>query len=169
MTGFPIRPLRPDFGPEPRNRYPVRNAEHETDGETVGRLMFHQLTGLGLVCDLAQLVVSTAALTASLAHREEAWNTRGASSGAYEPPALEMTTEGVFTIQYPTTVPDWSGVLQPLVFRGGAAYVLNNDDGVYQARVIPEAVPSSKVTVRVVKFDGGAWVESYAELLIVLR
>ncbi|MFZ5896801.1 MAG: hypothetical protein ACOY0T_37440 [Myxococcota bacterium] len=169
MTGFPIRPLRDDFGPEPRNRAPVRNAEFELDGETVGRLMFHQLTGTGLLVDLAELALNLSSSGASILSRKEAWNVRGANSGAFAPPTLERTALGVWTITYPSEVPDWSGRGAPLVFNGGSAECLVDDEAVYRARVIPTSPPSSVVTLRCWVFYAGAFVPSEGQYLVVLR
>jgi len=169
-AGFPVRPSRDDFGPEPRNRTPVRNAEYEMDGETTGRLLLHQIAGLGLLSSLAELVIATTSSPSiTLLTRKEAWNTRAQVSGPYAPPTLARPSAGVITIAYPSQVPDWSGALQPLSFKGGAAFFLDDNANVYSARVIPSPVASSTVTVRGWVFSGGAFNPSDGTLLVLLR
>lgn len=151
MPGFPRRPPRQEFGPEPKNRYPIRNPEKELDGETIGRLLFHQLAGSGLVVPLAWLTVLTSAGgggTATLLARDEAWNPRYETTGVYAEPDVTRVSAGVFDIEYAANLPDWSGENQPVEFKGGIALYLDDTSTVMMARVIPESPNSSKVRVR---------------------
>jgi len=150
--GFPIKPVRSDFGPEPVNRTPVRSPEKDLDAETTGRLMFHQLTGLGQVAALAVLIINA---DGSLDFRWEAWNRERSSTGPYAPPEIDVT-DGVVTITYPATVPDRNGEGQPLVFRGGVANVQSDSKSYFQPGIKPTAPLSSGVSVTCTYLDTGA-------------
>lgn len=168
-AGFPVRPLRQAFGPEPRNRTPVRNAEFEMDGETVGRLMMHQLAGTGLMVPLARLVILTASTPAiTLVERYEAWNPRGLVTSPHGAPALARAAAGDFTITYAAQIPDWSEAAQPLVFQGGVASFVADDTNVYTARVIPTTPASSVVRVRGWQWTAPDWVAADGRFLVLL-
>lgn len=154
-SGFPLRPTRDDFGPEPVNRTPVRSAEMDLDAETIGRLMFHQLAGLGQVVPLAVLIINA---DGSLAFRWEAWNRNRATTGDYAPPAIDVSTPGVVLIEYSATVPDRLGEGQPLAFRGGVANVQSADKVYGNPAVLPASPLGSSVTVQTSYFDSGAFV-----------
>jgi len=151
-AGFPLRPVRSDFGPEPVNRTPVRSAEKDLDAETTGRLMFHQLAGLGQVSPLAVLIIEA---DGTLSFRWEAWNRERSSTGPYAPPEIDVT-DGVVTITYPASVPDRTGELQPFVFRGGVANVQSDARSYFQPGVKPTNPLTSAVSVKCTYFDDAA-------------
>jgi hypothetical protein len=154
--GFPIKPVRSDFGPEPVNRTPVRSAEKDLDAETIGRLIFHQLSGVGQVAALAVLLIAP---DGELLYRWEAWNRERSSTGPYAPPTIDVvTTPGQVVITYPATVPDRTSELQPLVFRGGQANVQSTDKAYAQPAVVPTDPLTSGVVVHTQYFDTGAFV-----------
>lgn len=165
-NGFPTRPLREDFGPEPENRYPVRHPAKEFDGETTGRLMFHQLSGLGQMTHLCEVLFDSAG---NVSYRSECWNPKRITGAPFLPPAVTVNGVGHYTVTYAVEYPDHTGVMQPVVFRGGYVDVHGDATGVYAWRVIPQAPFSSIVDVRVYKFSGGAWVATAASQLVVLR
>lgn len=152
-AGFPLKPVRSDFGPEPVNRTPVRSAEKDLDAETTGRLMFHQLTGVGQVAALAVLLIDS---DGELLYRWEAWNRERSSTGPYAPPEIDVSTPGDCVITYPATVPDRKGEAQPLVFRGGVANVQSSTKAYFQPAVLPTDPLTSGVTVRCKYFDDAA-------------
>jgi len=161
--GFPLRPLRDAFGPQIQNRYPVRNPKYETDGETIGNMMFGQIVGSGLTAALVWLVIKTTATPSiTLISRDEAWNIYANVAGEYAPPTVTRTSAGVIDITYPAQVPDFKGVPRALTFKGGGAFYLD-DDATHPliARVIPDmsgGTPafSSHVKVRGWQLNGAA-------------
>ncbi len=172
MTGFPGRPYREELGPEPVNSRPVRSPERELDAETVGKLMFHQIIGSGLMVDLAELEITVAA-SPTLHRRREAWNVHAATADAYAPPNITRSGAGIFTIAYGSTVPDQHNVLTPLVFNGGTGIVLDGDPAayVYNVHVQRSSPANSQVAVRVRRqpIGGGAWTHVDQRVLVVLR
>jgi hypothetical protein len=165
-NGFPTRPLREAFGPEPENQYPVRHPAKEFDGETTGRLMFHQLSGLGQVNDLSEVLFDSAG---NVSYRSECWNPKRLTGAPYLPPVVTALGVGHYSIQYAVEYPDHTGTLQPVVFRGGYVNVHGDAAGVYSTRVLPEAPYSARVEVWVYKWSGAAWVATAATQLVVLR
>jgi hypothetical protein len=158
--GFPVRPARSDFGPEPVNKQPVTNPQSEVDGETIGRLWFHQTVGLGLVSSLAVMSITLdPAPSAEINWRREAWNTHGQTTGEYAEPTLTRTGVGVATLLYTANLPDWSGEAQPVLFSGGHGESLIADSNLYMVRVIPNDPNTSGVTIRAWLWDeaGNAW------------
>lgn len=151
-AGFPLKPVRSDFGPEPVNRTPVRSPEKDLDAETIGRLIFHQLTGVGQVAALAVLIV---AADGEIVFRWEAWNRERSTTGPFAPPEIDVT-DGVVTITYPATVPDRKGELQPLVFRGGVGNVQSDARAYFQPGIKPTDPLTSGVTVKCQYFDDAA-------------
>lgn len=151
MPGFPRRAPRQEFGPEPQNRYPVRNPNFEMDAETIGRLLLSTVAGSGLMVALAMVDVVTAAASggsATVLERHESWNPYYKTAAPFTAPAVTRVSAGVFDIEYPANLPDYSGSLQPVEFAGGVAAYLDNTSTVLMARVIPNAPRSSKVRVR---------------------
>jgi hypothetical protein len=151
--GFPIKPVRSDFGPEPVNRTPVRSAEKDLDAETTGRLLFHQLAGVGQVSPLAILIIEA---DGDLSYRWECWNRERSSTGSYAPPEIDVSTPGEVVITYPATVPDRKGDLQPLVFRGGTGNVQSSTKAYFQPAVLPTDPLTSGVIVYTKYFDDAA-------------
>jgi hypothetical protein len=116
-NGFPTRQTRDDFGPEPENRFPVRDPTKEMDGETTGRLMMTSLGALGQMLHRAALKFDGA--TATVVDRWEAWNPKRISGAPFAPPGITRHSAGVYTIAYAASYPDHTGVTQPLVWSGG--------------------------------------------------
>jgi hypothetical protein len=162
--GFPIKPVRSDFGPEPVNRTPVRSAEKDLDAETTGRLIFHQLAGVGQVAALAVLLIAP---DGELLYRWEAWNRERSSTGPYAPPEIDVTTPGEVVITYPASVPDRTSELQPLVFRGGMGNVQSPDKAYAQPAIEPTTPLTSGVVVYTKYFDAGDFVDGLDAPLFV--
>jgi len=160
MTGFPTRPVRPDFGPDPVNRYPTRSPEHELDA-SIGKLMFHQMSGLGLTGPLAVLLLELDA-TPVILSREESWNPKKLTTGSYADPGITRQGAGKYTLNYLTQVPDENGDLKPLIFKGGwgtlvrrfsgGVPVVPDEDTQYSVSVWPTTNPPGS-SVRIIIFD----------------
>lgn len=116
MPGFPLRPGRSSFGPDPINARPVRDPRKQLDGETTGRLMFWQLGGLGVAAPLAWIDCSLAGTAVQAQAHAEAFQPRGGSA-----PTVGYTSVGQYTFSYSAQYPDETGTNQPLVLRGGLA------------------------------------------------
>ena len=123
MPGFPNRASRADYGPEPVNAHPVVDPARELDGETVGRLMFHQLAGLGVTAVVAWLLTPGTGATPAITARAEAWNPNAETGAPYTAPVVTRTGAGEYTIDYPATQPDNTGTLYALNFKAARAAV----------------------------------------------
>jgi len=119
MSGFPTRTGRGGYGPDPINSRPVRDPARQLDGETVGRLMFWQLGGLGLVAPIATFGATVTGSAVSLAWHAEAFQPAGGNG-----PTLTYTSAGVYAVSYSASYPDETSNASPLVLRGGAAIAL---------------------------------------------
>jgi len=150
--GYPVRPTRSDFGPEPKNRTVVRDAEYELDGETVGRLMFFTMAGGARTIALARIRVDDLGSGPVAIDREEAWNPNKLTSGPYAAPTITALATGRFQIAYPATVPDREGTLRELLLTGGhaQAVVLASNANLHhcEVRLTDPSIPSSVVEVR---------------------
>jgi hypothetical protein len=169
---YPRKTDRSDFGPEPKNRWPVRSPQYELDAETVGRLMFFQLAGLSMAAGCAQLVVRTTAAgggSATLLSRYEGWNPRQVVTGFYTPPQVTRVSAGVFDIEYAASVPDFQDVLTALEFTGGEASYTDDTSTLLVARVVPTPVPSSKVRVRGWLVSGSSQTPTDGTFLVTLK
>lgn len=166
--GFPYRPLRSEYGPPPVDRFPARSAKHDLPSD-VGALIFHQVSGLGLVAMLATLRVVMSSSGAVISWRREAWNTEMATAGDYAPPTVTRASEGVLDLAYAATIPDHTGEGQPFLIRGGSGEVLDDDSNVYKVRVIPTEPAGPTCRVRAWRFSGGAWVPHDGALLLRLE
>jgi hypothetical protein len=171
MPGFPVRPLRDEYGPDPVNKYPVMDPTKDLDGETLGRLIFHQLTGLGLASRLAALnfTIQSGAPTSAINWRREAWNTKGQTTGSYAEPTLTRTGTGVTTLAYAANLPDWTGEDQPVIFYGGGGFCSLDDSNIYLVDVRPTSPPSSSVTIRTYVWTSPNWVASDGDFTIWLE
>jgi len=164
--GAPLRPVRADYGPEPENRFPVREPAKDFDGETMGRLMLHELAASAQVRALAVLLI---AADGSLLYRWESWNVDRKTTGDFAPPVIDVSTPGDVVIEYDANLPDRLGDGQPVVFRGGSANVQSADKAYAQPAVLPTDPLTSTVTVRCQYFDSGAFVAGLdAPLLVAL-
>lgn len=166
-NGFPTRPVRDAFGPEPVNAYPVRDPNKELDGETVGRLMLHQLSGVGQTVDLADLVFVGA--TQVINYRSEAWNPKRQTIAPYAPPGISRTSAGLYVVTYASTYPDHKGDAQPTIFRGGTVTVLDDDASRWSWRVVPTSPFGPSVKVYTWKDIAGVWTATDCTLLLALK
>lgn len=115
MPGLPGRPTREDYGPAIKNSRPVRDPTTELDGETVGTLMMHQLTGMGLVSAKASLLCDgSAGAAVSVVSRTEAWNTKNASGSPFDHPVVTRNATGEFFIDYNFSYPNEQGEQTPV-------------------------------------------------------
>lgn len=162
-AGAPLRPTRADFGPEPQNRTVVRDARFEFDGETLGRLLLHQVAAAGQVMPLA--VFELDAATPDLGYRWESWNTNRNASGLYTPPAVTAPSATIVRVEYSATVPDRTGALQPLVFRGGIGGAIGGGKALVQVR--PTSPLSSAFQVELFNWDGSDWADGYTGNVLV--
>lgn len=105
--GFPTRPTRAAFGPDPVNRYPVRDAEQELDAN-IGRLLFWQTSGMGLVAHRAWLHLDLLNPTPSLLDWAAAWDPRREAAA----PGVGRVAQGDFRITFAAQYPDESGEQQ---------------------------------------------------------
>lgn len=122
--GFPTRPTREAFGPDPRNRYPVRDPEQELAAE-IGRLLFWQVSGMGLVVARAWAHVDLLNPTPTVLDWAAAWDPRREAS----PPTIGRVAQGDFRITFAAQYPDESGEQQafdvgkvPYGFVDGATF-----------------------------------------------
>jgi len=159
---FPIRPSRSSFGPDPVNTRPVRDPSRELDGEKVGRLMFHQLAGLGVVSPLAWLLSDGATTTPALLAHAEAWNPNGLLTTPYDPPVITYDGTGLFTIDFNAQYPDHTGALQTLALSFGAGHPTVRSGSPQE--VIAEVTAANQVQIEV--FDGGALADVPWALLV---
>lgn len=146
MSGLPLRPSRQDYGPDPVNTRPVRDPSRELDGETIGKLMLHQLAGLGAVTARAWLTTRIiAGPDVELASRAEGWNPNDVQTSPYTPPTVVRAGPGEYTVDYQSEYPDQDGTLQPLVVSGMAVKILVPSDqaltSVYSERADLAASP----------------------------
>ncbi len=112
MPGLPGRPSRDDYGPDIKNRRPVRDASTELDGETVGTLMMHQLAGFGLVVPKAWVLCDgSAGASVSIVSRVEGWNTKNNLSAPFDPPTVTRNSVGEFFVDYNFSYPNEQGEL----------------------------------------------------------
>lgn len=166
MSGFPTRPTRDDFGPEPVNSRPVRDPSRELDGETIGRLMFHQLAGLGLGTARAWLLTQIDAGPAvSIASRTETWNPKNLSASPYDWPVVIRSGVGVYLVEYNSTYPDQTGELQAVDPKAPLAKVVppagTATDLVFVERAVFEsAPPTGKFQIHVRTFQWQVGVSS---------
>ena len=111
MSGLPGRPDRNDFGPEIKNAKVVRDPTTELDGETIGNLMMHQITGTGLVAPRAwALCDGSAGAAVVVTSRTEGWNTKNDSSSPFDPPVVTRDALGRFFVDYNFSYPNQKGV-----------------------------------------------------------
>lgn len=170
-NGFPTIPLRDDYGPEPVNQYPVRDPNKELDGESTGRLMFHQLSGLGLMSHLAAVAFdNNNNILSAGADRSEAWNTKRATGAPYAAPIITRPSVGLAVITYLPQYPDHTGAMQPLIIRGGYAVPFENDGVVWNARVLPSYPYTSVCSVESSAWNGAGWSPANPlKMMVVLR
>jgi len=162
MSGFPTRPLRPAFGPEPKNRFPVRDPERELDGETVGKLMMHQITGSGLTVPRAWFVLNGLAVTPVLLSRAEAWNPKGVTDVDFPAPVVARTAQGIFTVTYAATFKDETGVAMTLDLIAAVAHPY--EDGTDFQRAYRSA--ANVITVKH-RDSGGSLVDARKSFVLV--
>lgn len=145
-SGFPTRPPRSSFGPDPVNTKPVRDRARELDAD-IGKLVFHQVAGSGLVGPVA--ILRFLADTARTIHqRQEAWNPSQESTGAYADPTITRISTGIYTVEYPTPIPDQNGVDVATDLRFALASVVTADDDDMRARAWRVSATTLRVTVR---------------------
>jgi hypothetical protein len=166
-NGFPTRPVRDAFGPDPVNQYPVRDPNKELDGETIGRLMMHQLSGMGQTVDLADLIFVGS--TQAISYRSEAWNPKRVTIAPFANPGIVRSSAGLYVVTYEEEYPDHKGTAQPCIFRGGTVTVLDNDGARWSWRVVPSNPFSSVVTVYTWKDIAGTWTATDCTLLLTLK
>ena len=140
--GFPTRPTRSSFGPDPVNTRPVRDRERELDGEDIGRLMFHQLAGVGLMVPLVRLRM-VADNPPVLTERFEAWNPKLLNTGSFADPTLTREALGIYSIDYPSPIPDHAGTDTNIFFRSALGFCDTDDDDDIRVRArVVVATPS---------------------------
>lgn len=121
MPGFPNRPVRAEFGPDPVNRRPVRDPEQELDA-SVGRLIMWQLSGLGLTAPRAWVDINCLDPTPAVLDWAAAWDPRR----ELDAPVVARTGAGVYTVAFEADYPDESGaatafeLFRPRVWVPGA-------------------------------------------------
>ena len=121
MSGFPVRPDRAAFGPEPINRFAVRDAARELDGPTIGSLMMWQLSGCGIIVPRAMAIIRVdAGDVATLLASAEAWDPKSAYV-----PLLAHPGVGQFTLTYAATYPDKDSLPQATNLVGSLPLVQN--------------------------------------------
>ena len=130
MSGFPTRTGRGGYGPNPVNSRPVRDPARQLDGETIGRLMFWQLGGLGLLSPIAALGATVAGSAITLGWHAEAFQPTGGNG-----PSLEYASTGVFTLRYAQAYPDETANPVPLVLRSGVAVAMGENPLFGQAQI----------------------------------
>ena len=167
FNGFPARPVRDDFGPDPSNQYPIRDPNKELDAETTRRLMFHQLSGLGQMNDLAEIIFDGA--TQVISYRAEAWNPKREAGGLYLPPGIVRNSVGVYTVTYAAQYPDHKSTTIPTMFRAGRCEVLTNDSTPLTTRVTPGTPAGPIVVVRTWKLVATVWTATDGLFDLVLR
>jgi hypothetical protein len=104
MSGFPVRPARSAFGPDPENRRPVRNPKLEISAD-IFKLAFWQLAGMGLMVPQAWVYCTISGTTLTLASHAESWD----PNQALAVPGVTRTSQGLYAVAYPATVPDENG------------------------------------------------------------
>jgi len=146
-AGFPTRPARGSFGPDPVNTRPVRDRSRELDGEDIGRLLFHQIAGLGLMIPLAR-VRMTAQASPILIERFEAWNPQLLTTGDFVDPTLIRVGAGIYTIEYPSPIADHEGTATNLSFRSALGFCDTEDDDDIRVRARRDTASRVRFTVR---------------------
>ena len=133
MSGFPNRASRLDYGPEPIDRRPVTDPEKEL-GAGIGRLMFYQLAGCGIMVPVAWCHLTAAAVIVS---RAESWNPDAKTGAPYTAPTLTHPGAGQYTIEWAAQYPDHDQVsLRTLNFKWAAAFVQGSGDYTASAAVV---------------------------------
>lgn len=145
MSGFPTRPSRSAFGPDPVNRTPVSDPEREL-GADVGRLAFWQVSGIGMTAAKTLAVVED---DGTLLANGEAWDPRRLLAG----PTTDNPATGVYTLEYPATAPNEDGTSTTVALIGATATV--QEATALFASCVVEA-DARTITVRVWNAAGAA-------------
>jgi hypothetical protein len=145
MAGFPLRPNRTAYGPDPQNRRPVRNPKQELSAD-IGKLMMWQLAGAGLVVPMAWLYCTVAGGVLTLVSFAESFDPVGTI-----PPAVVRTSQGLYTVAYPSTAPDENGTTTAVSLTFGLVIPQSSASRFG----IPERVDAQHFTLRI-RDDAGA-------------
>ncbi len=133
-AGFPTRPSRASFGPDPINSRPVRDPAMEFDGEKYGRLMLHQLSGLGVVSAMAWAVLDLLNPTPAILSRAEAWNPNALVNASYPAPVVSRSAAGLYFFEYAASYPDHSGIARTLDLKFAAVCDVSSDANVHHCK-----------------------------------
>lgn len=150
-AGFPVRPSRASFGPEPVNSRPVRDSSREFDGEKYGRLLLFQTAGLGLMSALAWVKLNCQVGPVILA-RAESWNPNAATGAPYTAPIATRQAQGHYRLEYAPEYPDHTGVLRALALQGCAPVVQDASGTIKHA----QGAVLNPYTVDIRIFSGGS-------------
>lgn len=164
MPGYPLRPSRDDFGPDPENAAPVRDARRQISAE-IFRLAFHQIAGSGLLMPRVMLAFN-AQVGPTIVGRAEAWNPKGLNTGQFADPAITRTGAGNYLVEYPTPVVDEMAVDQPISFVWAMACVINDDPTVMK-HALAAVVTTDTNQLRVCAFSATHVLEDNNRVLLL--
>jgi hypothetical protein len=151
MSGFPIRPSRTAFGPEPKNRRPIVDPARTLDA-SVASLERWQVAGLGATSPLAFALCTVTGTAIALTTHGEAWNPNLALDG----PTPVRVSAGVYTLTYAAQYPDKDGTLQTINIIAGVAAPQGLGGSGHLLGASFEKVDAHTAKVTLVRQDTGA-------------